>query len=234
MKLRKKPIDEIVKNDLYISLSANIFFLRSAEIFGGIPKVRIYRDHKNNLIKSFPEVRAEIENVDEIIMKGLHLSCPENMPIPEYLDIVCSNREKIANIVKKIYDNGDEKANISELRNRCIDLNEEVDELKGSKSAKIYDFITNFASQNKGTLFFSLIGGGAGSHLGPLGVFTGATLGGCTGDKVTKKIKFDVSKENREFLSDIFDTLSSRVFMKYFKKELPAIQLWQLQKRINK
>ncbi len=102
---------------------------------------------KSNLNQS-NEVFIRHPEFQKLILRGLHLYSPKDIPDFNYINLLLDNRKQIQNIVKLIPENYLVDANYIKIRSIFDDINTQVKELSSSKRMEFLKFSTNFISLN--------------------------------------------------------------------------------------
>ncbi len=171
--------------------------------FDNVIKAKEFTFNRNN------EVFLQYPEFQKLILQGLHLYIPKEVPDVNYIDLLIDNKEKIQNIVKLIPENYLIDTNYIKMRTIFDDLNEEVKSLSSSKRATFLNFSTNFISLN-----FKLLKSGILKLCG------------------YKDVNFDTPAFEDKFKDKTIDYFSEKILPIYLQKPLPIIQLWKLQKKV--
>lgn len=172
--------------------------------FDKITKIKESNFGRNNaLILQYPEL-------NKLILQGLHLYIPKEVPDVNYIDLLIDNREKIQNIVKLIPENYLVDTNQIKIRTVFDDINEEVRALSSSKRMIFLKFSTNFISLNLNLLKSGIL------------KFCGY-----------KDVNADTPTFEEKFKDKTIDFFSEKILPIYLQKPLPIIQLWKLQTKVK-
>ncbi len=160
-------------------------------------------NQNNEILIQYPELQ-------KLILQGLHLYSPKEVPDLNYRDLLIDNREKIQNIVKMIPENYLIDTNYIKIRSIVDEINKETKEISSSKRMIFLKFSTNFISMNINLLKSGIL------------KFCGY-----------KDVKADIPTLESKFKGKTIDYLSEKILPIYLQKPLPIIQLWKLQENIT-
>lgn len=157
------------------------------------------------------EVFMQYPELHKLILQGLHLYSPKEVPNSDYINLLIENRSKIQNIAKLIPENYLKETNFIKIRGIFDDINEEVKELSSSKRMGLLKFSTNFMSLN-------------------LNLLQSGVLKLCG----YKDVNADAPAFEENFKDKTIEYFSEKILPIYLQKPLPLIQLWKLQKEVKR
>jgi hypothetical protein len=234
--LKKKNFGEIFRA---VHISHIISAFRNSQVFSLIPQVGIRQlDFLDLIPQEYEELAFNAPDIRNFIMNGLKISYDPSIPVETYLDIISERKSAIREIVTRIINQAkpEDKGFFSNLRTEIEKVNQEVESLKTSKKRVVFDLLTNFAFQNKGSIVAGLMTavslGTIG--LGFVGCGAGLTVSLATG-ALSRKISISIPEE----ASILSKKISARIEPHYEKMvaetlsfNVQAIQLWHLRRRI--
>jgi len=222
-----------------ISHIVNAF--RSSQVFSLIPQIETGELNRLDLTpQEFGELAFEVPDVKESIMSGLKISYDASLPLETYLDIICERRSAIRGIAEKIIiaAKPEKETFLSDLRAEIEKLNQEVETIKSSRKRVIFDFLTNFAVQNKGSIVAGLI---TAASLGTMGlglIGCGAGLvSGIATKAISKKADISIPEEASTIGRQLYKYVEphyEELMAKALSSNVQAIQLWHLKKRLSR
>jgi len=236
--LEKKNIKGI---DRIFHISHIVSAFRNGQVFSLIPQIEITQLDCLDLIPpEFGELAFNVLDVKDSIMKGLKISYDASIPLETYLDIISERKSAIREIVKKIITEAkpEKETFLSNLRTEIERINQEVESIKSSKKRIIFDFSTNFALQNKGSIVAGLI---TAASLGTMGLgFIGCGAGlvsGIATKVLSKKADISIPEEAKTIgkqLSTYIKPNYEKLMAKALSSNIQAIQLWHIRKRLTR
>lgn len=221
----------------------NAAFFRAAEACSAIPQLslsdKMLRRSPSKPKLNIPQVPFETVDVRDSVLSGLKLAYNPTIPLETYLDIIEPRRRTISHLVRGITAkaNPPSREFLSNLQGEIERINVEVREIKASKKAQVLSLLTNFFSQNKEVMGGLLTGAVLGfRELGLIGCASGSLLGSIGTGTLKKFGHIKVPSEAKELEQKIVQRIEpgfEKVLSFYLSKDIRAIQVWQLQRRIK-
>ena len=235
--ISKRELGHFYELDRLCTLTA---ILRCSQAFSFIPQVKM---EELSVLQSIPSeyrgVHFDVADVRDTIMNGLKISYNPSIPIESYLDIVVERKKKIREIVNKIMAQEDinNENYFSDLRAELERVNAEVRSLNKSAKGQMVDLITNFAIQNKGSIVAGLVTAASMGLMGFGVVSCGAGIGSSLlTTVVSKKAEIKVPKEASLIggkINTILEPYCESILAHSLSKDITAIQVWQLRKKLK-
>lgn len=236
--LEKKNLKDVDRL-FYISHIVSAF--RSGQVFSLIPQIGMRHLNRLDLTpQEFGELAFEVPDVKESIMRGLKISYDASIPLETYLDIICERKSAIRGIFEKIIiaAEPEKETFLSNLRAEIEKINQEVESINSSRKRIIFDFLTNFAFQNKGSIVAGLI---TAAGLGTMGLgFIGCGAGlvsGIATKAISKKADISIPKEASTIGRQLYKYIEpnyEELMAKTLSSNVQAIQLWHIKKRLSR
>jgi len=236
--LKKKDLNDV---DRIFHISHIVSAFRSGQVFSLIPQMRIRQLNYLDLTPlEFGELASEVPDVKASIMSGLRISYDTSIPLETYLDIICERKSAIRGIVEKIIiaAKPEKETFLSDLRVEIEKINQEVEKITSSRKRIVFDFLTNFAVQNKGSIVAGLItAAGLGTMgLGLVGCGAGLVSGIAT-KAISKKADISIPKEASAIGKQLYKYIEpnyEELMAKTLSSNVQAIQLWHIKKRLSR
>ena len=156
------------------------------------------------------KINTNILEIHEDTLNVLRLSLPSDMNLEEYLDIVKSSRSNLKNIVSEYGNIKRCNENIAKHRNILLDLQAQVSSISKSKRGTFIESASKFIETNKSIIKSGII------NLIGIGCIDNVRIPG------------------KEIMEAYTSPLFERFLSIYFQKPLPLIQLYRLQRKIQK
>lgn len=236
--MEKRDIEAL--NRLF-DVSSVVGKARCSQVFSFIPQVRVGELENLKMIpKNYRGLTFESSSIRDSIMAGIKIAYDTSIPLETYLDIVSERKSKITEIVRNIVSKAEPERTtfFSNLRVQLEHINHEVETLKLSKKGLLINLITNFVTQNKGSILAGLI---TSASLGLIGLgFVSCGAGAASGIAtkfLTRKAGISIPKEADRLtgkISTVFEPYYECMLAKTLSTDLQAIQVWQIRKRLSK
>ena len=215
--------------------------LRNSQAFNALPQLNqsdllnIDEAVKNNYASKGLNTLSD----KEFALKSLNLDYNPSMPIEEYLDTIVPRKQKINKLVEGLLTSKDRNKEILQIQEEIWKINKEI---SSSKKIETLTWTTNILFNNIKVLSTALIGALIGYTSGN---FTACGLGGAGGfvageviNKVSGKYgDFKIPKypaKTAEWLKSKIEGSEERVLATVLSKDIKAIQVWSLRKKLNK
>ncbi|MGA3191707.1 MAG: hypothetical protein ABSD73_04230 [Candidatus Bathyarchaeia archaeon] len=220
-------------------LSYLVSGFRCSQAFSFVPQVELKSmEALTHIPEQYRGMEFSSTDVRNVIMDGLKISYNPSIPLETYLDIVTEHRSRVQSLVRELMGNLTKTNSLSELQIELEKINAEVRGLQKSNKAKVLDFVTNFAVQNKGSIIAGLI---TAASIGLMGfglVGCGAGVLSSLGAKaVSKKASISIPAEGKILahrVTTYFGPSYEKLLAATLSTDLQAVQIWRLQKTLSK
>jgi hypothetical protein len=216
--------------------------LRKAESFNAVPQVN-YDDIKNIHLALQSEYSLRtVDSFDDkrLALMSLSLDFREGMNLEEYLDIVLPRKKRINNLLDElVISKGKARSNLSQIQSDIMKINSEIN---NSKKLETLTWGTQLLFNNSqvvaSIIAGALIGYTSGNYVGcGIGGVGGAGLGEFSQYISGKYTKFKVGKyppKTTEWLKSKLESAEEKALAAILAKDIKAIQVWSLRKKLEK
>jgi hypothetical protein len=209
-------MDEIMKFGFQ---TQSIAKLEHANAYESVPLLRIdeYEKLQPGASRVFPGLRPTLLEMANFCAKGLKLDYTPDMPLDRYLDIIQDYRGTLRNTLPSASNSA---TTLSSSREVVSQLNEQIREISNSKRYKLGSYAVNLA---RIPAVFSLI----------LKIATGGDHGiGPAFSQVLQSTRRDRTRHPVDTPRP--PTKTERFLASYFRKSLPVVQVWNIQRKVSK